>query len=181
MSRASDYATFSKSIAFIGVFSALYAAGGLVTGFLSGPLLRGYPTHFLRGWFMSSVAAYSRRMWSATAMGLIAGIVFLITIPAPAPYLLASSLAAGLVYDLSLRLGNHYSRNARGKRRIIFSTTLSGVAESVTALSILTLIGLFQVTPVVLLLIWIIGIALNILISNIGALLTVLLIRRGVF
>lgn len=181
MSRASDYAMVSRAIAFIGVFSALYAAGGLVTGFLSGPLLRGYPTHFLRGWFMSSVAAYSRRMWSATAMGLIAGVIFLVTIPAPAPYLLASSLAAGLVYDLTLRLGTTYASSARMRRRIVLSTTLSGAAESLTALSVLSFIGLFQVAPMVLLLIWIGGIAANILISNAGALLTILLMRRGLF
>jgi len=169
----------SRQIAFIGILSAAYVAAGTTLGFLVGPALRGYPAHFFRGLLMSATAAYSRRMWSSTAMGAISGLIFLVTVPiTPAPYLLPASIAAGVAYDLSARVRSQYQESVRSRRRILLSTVLSGLAESVVALAILTYVGLFKVSPPVVALIWAGAIVANILISSLGALTMSLTAKR---
>lgn len=165
-------------MAVIALISALYAVLGTVSGLLLGPALRGYPAHFFRGLTMSMTAAYSRRMWSTTIMGAISGLIFLAIVPAPAPYLLIASLSAGLIYDLTTRIGGSYAESSRRSRRIAVATILSGVGESVVALTLLTYFGLFKVTPTVLAIIWVSAVAANIVISLAGASITLLLLRR---
>jgi hypothetical protein len=168
----------TRQITVIALLSALYSVLGSASGLLVGPALRGYPAHLFRGLTMSMTAAYSRRRWSTTLMGLISGLIFLAIVPAPAPYLLASSIAAGLVYDIVIGFGGHYPESSRMRRRIAAGTVLSGVAESVVALAILTYVGLFKVTSTVLAIIWVSAIAANIVLSLAGASITMLLLRR---
>ena len=170
----------SKSVAVIGLFSAIYILGGGVLGIIVGPFLRGYPAHFLRGWLMSASAAYSGRMWSASLLGLIAGIVFLVMVPAPAPYLPLATLAAGVVYDLALSPIAKYGSNAVSSRRIILATSVSSIAEAVVALAILTYVGLFTSNPLVLAIIWIAAILANIILACVGALITIFSIRKRI-
>ena len=171
---------FSKSLAVIGLVSALYIVSGGLLGIVVGPFLRGYPAHFMRGWLMSAVAAYSRRMWSASLMGLISGLLFLVIVPAPAPYLPLASFMAGVVYDLVCSLGGGYGVNARAWRRIIPAIALSGFAESVVALAVLTFMGIIEAGAFVLAIIWAVAISANILLSILGSLVTVWMIRRGI-
>ncbi len=61
----------TRSIAMIGLFSALY----IVTSGLTSVITQvGYPEHFLRGIFMSSLILTTRKRWSATLMGIVCGI-----------------------------------------------------------------------------------------------------------
>ncbi len=171
----------SKSVAVIGLLSALYVVGGVLVGNALGPLLRGYPAHFLRGFLMSSAAAYAGRAWSATMMGAIAGVIMLVTIPAPAPYLPLASLAAGVAYDTACRAGGSYVENSRKKGRILIATSLSSISESIVALSILTALGIIEAPLSIIILIWLAAMAGNILISNAGAAVTLwILIRRKI-
>lgn len=158
---------------------ALSAAFYVITASLSGlvlPAVRGYPAHFFRGLAMSTVAAYTGRVWSVSFMAAVSGLVLLAVVPAPAPYLLFSTVAAGVVYDLSL--GNAYAQSSRNSRRIMAGTLLSGLAEGVVAMAILTYVGLFQVQPQMLAIIWVAAIAANLVLSAAGAQVAVLLIRR---
>jgi len=168
----------TRQITVISLLSALYSVLGTASGLLVGPALRGYPAHIFRGLTMSMTAAYSQRKWSTTLMGLISGLIFLAIVPAPAPYLLASSLAAGLVYDIVIGFGGHYAESSRRRRRIAAGTIISGVAEAAVAMAILTYVGLFTVTPTVLAIIWVSAIAANIVLSLAGASITILLLRR---
>lgn len=173
-------ARLSMSVAVIGLFSAIYILVGGVLGVVIGPFLRGYPAHFLRGWLMSSSAAYSGRMWSASLLGLISGLVFLVVVPAPAPYLPLATLAAGVTYDLALSPVTKYSSNALSSRRIILATSISSVAESITALAVLTYIGLFTDNPIILAIIWTAAILANITLACVGSLITIFSIRKKI-
>ena len=170
----------SRSLAVIGLVSALYILAGGLLGIVVGPFLRGYPAHFMRGWLMSAVAAYSKRMWSASLMGIISGLLFLVIVPAPAPYLPLASLAAGVVYDLICKIGGRYGDNAKSGKRILAAISISGMAESIVALSILTFVGFIAVQGSLLAMIWAAAILANVVLSALGSLVTIWMIRRGI-
>lgn len=166
----------AKTISIITLSTAFYIFLTAVTG-LALPVLRGYPAHFYRGVTMSMAAAFTRVRGTATIMGLVSGLVFAAIVPAPASaYLIASNFVAGLSYDLFL--GRNYAGNARKPRRVTFSIMLSGLFEGATAMAILTHVGLFQASALVLAFIWAGAIAANLILSAAGAQITVLILRR---
>jgi hypothetical protein len=138
----------SRALALIGLFSALYIVTAGIVSSITGPglagmlLSGGYPEHVLRGLFMAGVVISTRKMWSATMMGIVSGLVFVLTVPAPgsALYLFPSTVAAGLVYDFTLKFGSDYAQAAVSRRKVLVGAGISGVAESVVALAILTFI-----------------------------------------
>ncbi len=150
----------------IGLFSALY----IVTAGLTSVITQvGYPEHFLRGIFMSSLILTTRRKWSATLMGVVCGLVFL-AVPAPAPYLLPSTVVSGVVFDLALIVGTRYGSTLT-QTRLMVGAGLSGFGESVVALLILTMFtpGILGKTFDALALAWSADIVLNIILSIAGA------------
>jgi hypothetical protein len=150
----------------IGLFSALY----IVTAGLTSVITQvGYPEHFLRGIFMSSLILTTRRKWSATLMGIVCGLVFL-AVPAPAPYLLPSTVVSGLVFDLALIVGIRYGSTIT-QTKLMVGAGLSGFGESVVALLILTVFtpGILGKTFDALALAWSADIVLNIILSIAGA------------
>ncbi|MCS7129634.1 MAG: hypothetical protein NZ919_03250 [Candidatus Caldarchaeum sp.] len=166
-----------KNISFVALSAAFYVLMAAMSGLVL-PAMRGYPAHFFRGLAMSAVAAYSGRMWSTSFMAVISGLVLMAVVPAPAPYLLFATAAAGVVYDISL--GRKYAESCRRPRRVIVGTMFSGFAEAVVAMSILTYVGLFQVQPQMLAVIWVGAIAANLVLSVAGAQVSLLLLRRYV-
>lgn len=100
-------------------------------------------------------------------MGVVCGIVFGIVVPAPAPDLLASTVVSGLVFDLVL-MGGSYLNTISSFSRIVLGAAVSGVAESLVALSILTFAGFFGKSAEVLTSAWSIDIILNIALSSGG-------------
>ncbi len=170
-----ERALSTKNLAAIALFAAFYILTTAVTGIVL-PVLRGYPAHFFRGLSMSACAAFSRARWSVSVMSVISGLVFLAVVPAPAPYLLFSTVGAGVVYDLCM--GRAYQQSARRFGRITVGTLLSGLVEGVIAMAVLTYVGLFNVRPELLAVIWVGAIAANMVLSTIGAQVTVLLLRR---
>lgn len=166
----------AKTVSVITLSTAFYIFLTSVTG-LALPVLRGYPAHIYRGITMSMAAAFARVRGTATIMGLVSGLVFSAIIPAPASgYLIVSNFVAGLTYDLFL--GRNYAVNARKPRRITLAIMLSGLFEGVSAMAILTYVGLFAVSPVALAFIWAGAIAANLVLSTAGAQVTVLILRR---
>lgn len=151
----------------IGLFSALYIVSA---GLVSVITQVGYPEHFLRGLFMSSLILVTRRKWSATLMGIVCGIIFL-AVPAPAPYLLPSTVVSGVVFDLSLVIGLKAGDYAISQNLLLTGAGLSGFAESVIALLILTVFtpGILGKTFDALALAWSADIVLNIVLSIVGA------------
>jgi uncharacterized membrane protein AbrB (regulator of aidB expression) len=150
----------------IGLFSALY----IVTSGLTSVITQvGYPEHFLRGIFMSSLILTTRKRWSATLMGIVCGIVFL-AVPAPAPYLLPSTIVSGVVFDLALIIGSKYGESL-SQPRLLAAAGLSGLSESVVGLFIITMFtpGILGKTFDALAIAWSADIVLNIILSIIGA------------
>ncbi len=110
-------------------------------------------------------------------MGIVSGLIFVAAVPAPNEYyLLPATIAAGLVYDLVLYSGaGEYKAGAASKMRVLAGSGISGVAESITALSILTFVSGYQfilpvsvtnVNPV--LIYWAIDLPLNAILSIVG-------------
>ena len=156
----------------IGLFSALYIVTSGLASFVS---QLGYPEHFLRGILMTALILRTGRKWSAAMMGLVSGLVFLAVVPSPAPYLLPSTFVSGLVFDLSLVIGSSYWAAAQSRTRLVIGAAISGFAESIVALSILTVgapsvLGkTFQVITTA----WFLDLSLNIVLSSIGAILAI--------
>ncbi|MDA4111524.1 MAG: hypothetical protein OK439_03235 [Thaumarchaeota archaeon] len=160
----------SRAIAIIGLFSALYIVTSGLASFIS---QLGYPEHFLRGILMTAVILRTGKKWSATSMGLVSGLVFALIVPSPAPYLLPSTFVSGLVFDIVLLLGASYSESARSRSRLVIGAAVSGLAESIVALGILTYAtpGFFGQTAQALTIAWSTDIVLNIILSSVGAVL----------
>jgi 1,4-dihydroxy-2-naphthoate octaprenyltransferase len=75
-------------------------------------------------------------------------------------------------------MGRAYQQSVRRFGRITVGTLLSGLVEGVIAMAALTYVGLFNVRPELLAVIWAGAIAANMVLSTVGAQLTVLLLRR---
>ena len=105
-------------------------------------------------------------------MGLVSGLVFFLIVPSPAPYLLPSTFVSGLVFDLVLVIGISYSDAARSRTRLIIGAAVSGLAESIVALGILTYFSSSTLgnTGAALTIAWSADVVLNIVLSALGAL-----------
>ena len=167
----------SKVIAYAAVFSAFYLLLSYSVAITIGPVLRGSGAHLFRALLMVLIAARLGVPGGATMMGIISG-VLLLAVPAPAAFLyFPGTVAAGLVYDLSLR-GN-FARNATNSRRILTGSLLSGIAESVIVTGGFFLIG-FSFTEIIAALaasgyasagiigIWIFALGKNIIMTTVG-------------
>lgn len=166
----------AKTISVIAVFTALFLFLTSVTG-VALPVLRGYPAHFYRALTMSAAAAFTRSRGTASVLGLVSGLVFSAIIPAPASgYIIASTFAAGLAYDFFL--GRNYAETCRKPRRITVGTVFSGFVEGVVAMAILTYVGLFGASLTAIAIVWVSAISVNLVLSVLGAQVTVLILRR---
>jgi hypothetical protein len=159
----------SGTVALIGLFSALYIVSSGIVSFITQV---GYPEHFLRGLLMTALVLRTGRKWSATIMGAVSGIVFVVVVPSPAPYLLASTFVSGLVFDLVLMIGS-YVNSVRSTPKLLIGAAVSGVAESLVALAILTYAGFFGKAFTALAYAWSTDVLLNIILSVIGAIIAI--------
>jgi hypothetical protein len=168
----------TRALAIIGVMSALYIVSAGLVSSLFGYAVKGYPEHFLRGILMTIVVISTGRRWSATIMGVVCGLVFAVAVPAPAPYLLASTIVSGLVFDLALMGKGPFSRIVSSVWRVTLGSMVSGLAESLVALTILTLAGVLNGIFYTIAALWETDIALNLVLSALGAIVGIMIIRR---
>ncbi|MDG6905460.1 MAG: hypothetical protein JRN20_06740 [Nitrososphaerota archaeon] len=165
-----SHVSSSRAVAMIGMFSALYIVSSSIVSFVTQV---GYPEHFLRGILMTAVVLWTGRKWSATIMGAVCGLVFLLVVPSPAPYLLASTFVSGLVFDLVLTPGS-FAKSIRSTTRVLIGAAVSGAAESLVALSILTYAGFFGTKTLAILgIAWSTDLVLNIILSAVGAIIAI--------
>ena len=177
----------SKRISYAAMFSALYLLLAYFTSLFLGPQLRGSDAHLIRATLMVLLAARLRTPGGPILMGLISGML-LLGIPAPISFFyLPGSLAAGLVYDASLNMGN-YAEATQSRKRVILASALSGLSESIIVTAGFFIIGFpFQEISTRLSLgglnpgiagIWLYSIGKNGLMSIIGAIIALSLIPR---
>jgi hypothetical protein len=113
-------------------------------------------------------------------MGIVCGLIFVFTVPAPADalYLFPSTAMAGLVYDLTLlSAGPTYSLASTSKRKVLIGAATSGITESIVALGILTYVVHYSFVLVVWLY-WLVDIPLNVVLSLLGASIAVAYLLR---
>jgi hypothetical protein len=158
----------SRAVAVIGLFAALYIVTSGLASFVS---MLGYPEHFLRGILMTAVILRTGKKWSATTMGLVSGLVFAVSVPSPAPYLLPSTFVSGLVFDLVLLIGISYTQASRSRTRLMIGAGISGLAESLVALGILTYFSssTLGATSRAIAIAWSADVVLNVVLSTVGA------------
>jgi hypothetical protein len=120
---------------------------------------------------MTAVILRTGRKWSATMMGVVSGLVFFLVVPAPAPYLLVSTIFSGVVFDLALLIGTKYAEASKSQTRLLVGAGLSGLGESAVALTILTVFapGYLGASFDALAIAWSADVVLNIVLSVIGA------------
>ena len=177
----------SSMIAYAAVFTALYMLLSYSIAITIGPVLRGSGAHLFRALLMALIAARLGVPGGATLMGIISGIL-LVAIPSPGAFLyLPGTIAAGIVYDFSLRGGN-YSSNAKNGTRVLIGSLLSGISESVIVTGGFFVIG-FSFTEIVTALaasgfasagivgIWVFALGKNIIMSGVGVGLALAVIR----
>ena len=104
-------------------------------------------------------------------MGVVCGLVFALVVPAPAPYLLPSTIFSGLVFDLALIIGSKYEKSSKSQTRLLTGAGLSGLGESIVALTILTVFApsFLGKSFDALTIAWSADLALNVILSVIGA------------
>ena len=158
----------SRWVAFVGLFSALYIVTASIASFVTQV---GYPEHFLRGILMTALVLQTRKKWSATMMGVVCGIIFAVLVPAPAPYLLPSTVLSGLIFDLALFGFKSDTQASMSNKRLIFAAGISGFAESLVALAILTMFApkILGDTLNAIVVAWSVDAVLNIILSVVGA------------
>ena len=178
---ASYTSSRTRAIALIGLFSALYILLAGIAGSMLGTAAQGYPEHFIRGLLMAALVVRTKKMWSATTMGVVCGLVFAaVPSPYPAVFISISTIISGFVFDLSLFVGGSYAKSTLSRFKVMVGSGISGVAESVSALGLITLYGLgsalmtfsglaraLSVSTVAVA--WAIDIAFNIVLSLLGS------------
>jgi hypothetical protein len=115
-------------------------------------------------------------------MGIVCGLIFFFAVASPAPYLLASTIVSGLVFDLILMIGLSYETAVRSRTRIIIAAAISGLAESIVALAILTMFApqYLGKTTLAISYAWSLDVVLNIILSSIGAIIAFRFLSRRV-
>jgi len=92
---------------------------------------------------MAALVVRTRKMWSATTMGVVCGLVFAaVPSPYPAVFITISTVLSGLVFDISLATVGSYAQSTASKFRVMLGSGISGVVESVSLLSLVTFYGL---------------------------------------
>jgi len=120
---------------------------------------------------MTALVLQTRKKWSATMMGVVCGIIFAVLVPAPAPYLLPSTVLSGLIFDLALFGFKSDTQASTSNKRLIFAAGISGFAESLVALAILTMFApkILGDTLNAIVVAWSVDAVLNIILSVVGA------------
>jgi hypothetical protein len=120
---------------------------------------------------MTAVILQTGRKWSATMMALVCGLVFALVVPAPAPYLLPSTFVSGLIFDIALIIGSKYSESSKSQTRLLLGAGLSGLGESIVALTVLTAFApnVLVRTSGTILAAWSADLVLNVVLSVAGA------------
>jgi cytochrome c oxidase assembly factor CtaG len=120
---------------------------------------------------MTALVLQTGKKWSATMMGVVCGIIFAVLVPAPAPYLLPSTIVSGLIFDIALLGSKSGSQTRTSSKRLIFAAGISGLGESLVALAILTMFApkILGNTFNAIVAAWSVDAVLNIILSSVGA------------
>ena len=164
----------SRDIALIAGLSALYLAYGYASGVALGNTVLSLDLFFLIAALFAVLVGLTRKMWSATTLGTITGLIFLGT-PAPFPlHITLSLIANGFVFDLFLRL-RRFESDEDMRINLVMAGALGNFVMVPVGLGILQAVG--TLTPVV---VWAISLVGNTVVGALGGLLgSVVIMRLG--
>ena len=163
----------SRDIALIAGLAALYLAYGYASGVALGNTVLSLDLFFLIAALFAVLAGVTKKMWSATALGTVTGLIFLGTPSAPFPaHITLSLIANGLVFDLYLKL-RHFEKDHDLRNNLVIAGALGNFVMVPVGLGSLQAFGIS--TPSVL---WAISLVGNTVVGALGALLGSIVITR---
>lgn len=133
MSSPASPATKVRIVAYGAVLSAIYVVYASISSASYGQILQGVDNHFVRALLLVIGAAQVKRFGVPTVIGFVSALLLgavVIGSPPDFLFLIPATFAAGLTYDLVLRVGD-YAKNAVTFRRIFLATLVSSISESV--------------------------------------------------
>ncbi|MHA2405234.1 MAG: hypothetical protein ACXADB_08340 [Candidatus Hermodarchaeia archaeon] len=176
MTSLSPRIAHSRGIALTSLLSAVYVALALLSSYILGFITHGMDTFIFRSLLFVILVGLTSGFGYSTMMGGISGLVLEFTIPTPVRfYLFPSLLAYGFVFDVIINFQkplNGYPSTAW----TLLGTAFASMAMSAVALVVFSLVGFFP--PQLLLVIWTLGIARDVFLGIIGAVIGVVLMRQ---
>jgi hypothetical protein len=167
----------SRDLALVAGMSALYLGYGYASGVTFGHTLREVDLFFLISALFTILASLTRKLWSATILGTVTGLVLLATPGAPLAVTLAL-IPNGIVFDLVLRMGDRMFDNP-SRKRFVVAGALGNLAMAVFGLAMLQVFGFFRSLGVsTLLVIWVTALVGDTLVGALGALFGTAVVRR---
>lgn len=167
----------SRDLALVAGMSALYLGYGYVSGVTLGHTIREVDLFFLISAIFTILVSLTRKPWSATILGTVTGLILITTPGAPLAVTLAL-IPNGLVFDLTLRAGDHIF-DSLSRKRFVVAGALGNLAMAVFGLAMLQLFGFFHGFGVpTLLVIWVTALVGDTLVGALGALFGTAVVRR---
>lgn len=167
----------SRDLALIAGMSALYLGYGYASGVTFGHTLREVDLFFLISALFTILVSLTRKLWSATILGIVTGVVLLATPGAPLAVTLAL-IPNGIVFDLTLRMGDRIFDNL-SRKRFVVAGALGNLAMAVFGLAMLQVLGFFHGFGVsTLLVIWVTALIGDTVVGALGALFGTVVVRR---
>jgi len=168
----------TRDLALTALFSTIYVVYSYISSVTVGGVTHGVDTFFIRSAIFVLLAASTMKFGPSTLMGAISGAIFTLVIPTPFPiYLFPAVLLYGLTYDLYMHpLG--FSTNATKSKHVIVATIWSSAVMSLTALSVLTLVGFLPVKGLVF--IWTFGLLRDITVGIVGSFLGLKIMKYAI-
>jgi hypothetical protein len=167
----------SRDLALVAGMSALYLGYGYVSGVTLGHAIREVDLFFLISVLFTVLVSLTHKHWIATILGTVTGLILVATPGAPLAVTLAL-IPNGIVFDLTLRAGDHIFDNT-SRKRFIAAGALGNFAMAVFGLAMLQAFGFFHGLGVsTLLVIWVTALVGDTLVGALGALFGTAVVRR---
>ena len=167
----------SRDLALVAGMSALYLGYGYVSGVTLGHTIREVDLFFLISALFTILVSLTRKPWTATILGTVTGLILVTTPGAPLAVTLAM-IPNGIVFDLTLRAGDHIFDNL-SRKRFVVAGALGNLAMAVFGLAMLQAFGFFHGFGVsALIVIWVTALVGDTLVGALGALFGTAVVRR---
>jgi len=167
----------TKELSLIAVFSATWIGYTFISNMAIGQIAHGLDVHIVRSVLLVLIVAMIGRFGGALWMTTIVGIFYLSSrTPYPPVIITAATMASGLLYDIYVKLTGY--KNATNWKVFPIGVVLAGLAQSVTTLGILTVLGFFPERAIQAA--WIAGLTKNVTASIIAVFIAVAIVKRVV-
>src|SRR5437879_12095102 len=167
----------SRDLALVAGMSALYLGYSYVSGVTLGHTIREVDLFVLISALFTILVSLTRKPWTSTILGTVTGLILVTTPGAPLAVTLAL-IPNGIVFDLTLRAGDHIFDNL-SRKRFIVAGALGNLAMAVFGIAMLQAFGfLHGFGGSTLSVIWCPALVGDTLVGALGALFGTAVVRR---